>query len=63
MSLYYKLLLEVFQWEYKEKLLRFGIKDLCFDLFIDGEIWEDNVIKWLDVQFGEIYCYFVDILG
>lgn len=38
-------------------------KDLCFDPFIDGETWEDNVTKWPDVQFGEIYCYLVDTPG
>lgn len=63
MSLYYKSLPEAPQREYKEKLLRLGIKDLCFDPFIDGETWEDNVTKWPDVQFGEIYCYHVDTPG
>lgn len=63
MSLYYKSLPEAPQREYKEKLLRLGIKDLCFDPFIDGETWEDNVTKWPDVQFGEIYCYLVDTPG
>lgn len=43
--------------------MRLGIKDLCFDPFIDGETWEDNVTKWPDVQFGEIYCYIVDTPG
>ena len=49
--------------DYTDKLLQLGISDLCFDPFIDSDNWVNNVSKWPDVEFGQIYCYLVDSPG
>ena len=56
MSLYYKSLPEAPQQQYKEKLFKLGINKLSFDPFIDDdEKWTDNVTKWPDVQFRDLW--------
>lgn len=56
MSLYYQTLPPACQLWYREKLSKLGIDKSCNDPIVQGE-------TWMDVEFGEIYCYLVDSPG
>ena len=65
MSLYYKSFPESIQRQYwdKFKLLQLGIVTLNSYPFFDGNKRIESVTKWPDVEFGQIYCYFIDSPG
>uniref|UniRef100_A0A1X7T5A1 Uncharacterized protein n=1 Tax=Amphimedon queenslandica TaxID=400682 RepID=A0A1X7T5A1_AMPQE len=64
MSEYYKKLDAVAHKRYLEKLqlLDLGIKDDPYSLALDA-IFIDDITKWPKVEYGHIFCYFIERPG
>ena len=62
MSSYYKSLDSIAQRRYVEKLGYLGLEDKD-DPYLDSENFKDDMTKWPQVEYGHIFCYYVERPG
>ena len=64
MSEYFKKLPKNAKRLYEEKLIAIGLDDVeKYDPFLNSMDWKDDVSKWPEVEFGQIYVYLIDSPG
>lgn len=63
MSEYYASLPADIKKTYYTKITSISGKDEEFDPFTNNGKWIDDVTKWPEVEFGQIYCYLIDSPG
>ena len=64
MSEYFKNLSKTTKRRYEEKIKDIGVENVeKGDPFLISSEWVDDVLKWPEVEFGQIYVYVIDLPG